>query len=143
LPGSAATELETAGKVCGVNTVAVREKLCKNALAGKSFAFLGRNCPDEAAPIAQAECAGRGYSGGKAVDPPYQEFCNAYAGQKLMKPAGTAGAAAGGAAAGSATAGAEGSTTSGDGQQGTDTVPPPKDTALDASKKALKKLFPF
>ncbi len=139
-PLSATTDLEAAGKTCAVNTSDLRAKLCKSALSGNSLPFLARNCPDEAAPIAQAECAGRVYSGVNTIAPAYQEFCNNYAGKKLREGSASADAAAG-AAGGGAAAGA--AAPSSDGQQGTSTAPPPKDSAIDEGKKVFKKLFPF
>lgn len=124
MPATGLTQLQSAGKACGVDPVAVQGKLCAGAQKKESLVFLARYCPDQSAPIAQQECAGRTYTTPPAAK--YREFCNTYA-QHALRGDG-AGAAAG---AGAAIPGA--------GQDGA----APKDGAVEKGRKALKKLLPF
>jgi hypothetical protein len=133
-PGRATTDLEAAGKTCGVNTVAVHSKLCKDAQSGSSLPFLARHCPDEAAPLAQAQCAGRSFTSPPAEK--YREFCSTYARHNLMQgsPAGTASDASGSAAGAAQPASSDGKA---------EAPAPAQDSTVEKSKKALKKMLPF
>jgi hypothetical protein len=113
-PPSTEPPLEEAGNVCGTKSEDVRAKLCTNALKNESFVFLARQCPEAAQPIAQRECAGRGYTSPPAEK--YREFCGNYAGKLLATGDNNA---------------ASGSTN----------APAKKATTLDKSKKALQGLF--
>lgn len=124
-PGASNPELESAGKTCGVDIAATRKQLCK-AGVGKdaSLPFLARHCPDEAAPIAQAQCAGRSFT--SQPEQKYREFCSDYARHNLMQ--GGAGATGG--------------------QQDASGQPAPQEqtpagNAVEEGKKALRKLLPF
>jgi hypothetical protein len=119
-PLAATTDLESAGKVCSVDPVAVRDKLCKNAVSGNSLLFVARHCEAEAAPLAKEHCTGRGFTN-RPVDQ-YTEFCSTYASHRLQK-------------------GESGTPSGAETSQGT--APPTKDNAIDQGKKVLKKLFPF
>jgi hypothetical protein len=118
------TNLESAGRTCGVDTAATRVQLCQGASSKGSLTFLARHCPDEAAPLAQRECAGRTFTTPPAEQ--YREFCNTYA-QHALKGDG---------------AGADTGATGTVPASGTPTQAP-KDGAVEQGKKALKKLFPF
>jgi hypothetical protein len=122
-----AADLESAGKSCGLDIAATRDKLCKAAV-GKdaSLPFLARHCPTEAAPLAKAECAGRGFTSPPAEK--YREFCSAYARHGLMQEGGDG-------------APADGAQKSSDGEQAKPESA--KDTAIEEGKKALRKLLPF
>ncbi len=123
VPGADTTDLDSAGKACGTDIPATRLRLCKAAV-GKdaSLPFLARHCPDEAAPLAQAQCAGRSFTSPPAEK--YREFCSDYARHNLMQ---------GGAG-----------TPDSSGQPAQQEQPPPgKDTAIEEGKKALRKLLPF
>lgn len=119
-PLSATTDLESASKVCGVDPVAVRDKLCKNAVSGNSLLFVARHCEADAAPLAKAHCAGRGFT--NAPVDQYSEFCSTYARHNLQQ-------------------GSAGTPSGAEGGQGT--APPAKENAIEEGKKAFKKLFPF
>ncbi len=121
-PGRDKTDLESAGKICGVDTAAVHDKLCKKALSGKSLVFLARHCPVESAPLARAQCAGRTFTSPPAAE--YREFCNAFARHDLMK-------------------GAASDAPESSGDEAQDASPPPQEGAIEKSKNTLKKLLPF
>lgn len=126
-PGAGNPDLESAGKACGIDTIATRKQLCKAAV-GKdaSLPFLARHCPDEAAPIAQAQCAGRSFTSQPEVK--YREFCSDYARHDLMQ---------GGA-------GATGGQPDASGQPAPqEQAPAGNDSAIEEGKKALRKLLPF
>lgn len=112
------TDLESAATTCGVDATATRKKLCGNAMSGGSLLFAARHCPDEAAPLAQKQCAGRTFTSPPAEQ--YREFCNAYARHGLMQGAAPAA-----------------------GQEAPATPPAQQDSAIEQGKKALKKLLPF
>lgn len=69
--------LPEVAKFCGVQAEAVREHLCTEADKGQDLDFIGEQCPALAQPIAQRECAGRGFTSPPAEK--YQAFCNNYA----------------------------------------------------------------
>jgi hypothetical protein len=69
--------LPEVGKFCGVQPEAVRERLCTEADKGQDLNFIGEQCPALAQPIAQRECAGRGFSSPPAEK--YRDFCGTYA----------------------------------------------------------------
>jgi hypothetical protein len=130
-PMTGRTDLESAGTACGADTAKAHDKLCAAAVGkDSSMLFMARHCPDQAAPIAQKECAGRGFTSPPA--PKYQEFCSAYARHGLMGSNGAAGAEGGNAAGQS----------SGQ-QQGQPDAATTGESAVNKGKKALKKLLPF
>ena len=124
MPASGLTQLQSAGKACGVDPVAVQDELCAGAQKKDSLVFLARHCPDESAPVAQKECAGRTFTTPPAEK--YREFCNTYA-QHALRGNGDA-------------AGAGATAPGGAGQDGGSA---PQDGAVEKGKKALKKLLPF
>jgi hypothetical protein len=67
---------EQAAKACGTSTQKVKASLCPQAAKSESLNFLGSFCPAEAKPIAQAHCAGRGYT--SQVKDKYTTFCQSY-----------------------------------------------------------------
>lgn len=69
--------LPEVAKFCGVQPEAVRERLCTDANKTEDLDFLGAQCPALAQPIAQRECAGRGFSSPPAEK--YRDFCSNYA----------------------------------------------------------------
>jgi hypothetical protein len=84
-----------------------------NADKNESLVFLARQCPVQAQPIAQRECAGRGYTTPPAAK--YRDFCSNYAGKLLAR---------------------------GSDEPASTTDPSAKkESALDKSKSALKGLF--
>ena len=77
-PADAENGLAAVAKYCGMDVAAKEKDLCKKAAAGESdLAYVARNCPDEAAPIAQRECAGRDYTA--LAGTKYAGFCATYA----------------------------------------------------------------
>jgi len=77
-PPDAENGLAAVAKYCGLDVAAKEKDLCKKAAAGESdLAYVARNCPDEAAPIAQRECAGRDYTA--LAGTKYAGFCATYA----------------------------------------------------------------
>jgi hypothetical protein len=112
-PPSTEPPLQEAGTVCGTKAEDVLSKLCTNADKSESLVFLARNCPVQAQPIAQRECAGRGYTTPPAAK--YRDFCSNYAGKLLARE--------------------------NDESSVTTTQPAKKENALDKSKKALQGLF--
>jgi len=76
---------EQGAKICGTSTQKVKASLCPQAAKGESLDFLGRFCPAEAKPIAQAHCVGRGYTAGRSFTfagtkkgDKYETFCRNY-----------------------------------------------------------------
>jgi Protein of unknown function (DUF3617) len=69
--------LPEVAKYCGVQAEAVRERLCNDANKTGDLDFLGAQCPALAQPIAQRECAGRGFTTPPAEK--YRDFCSNYA----------------------------------------------------------------
>ncbi len=69
---------ESAARVCGVSPQKVKASLCPQAAKSASLDFLGRFCPVEARPIAEAHCAGRTFTSSEPVDQ-YTEFCRTVA----------------------------------------------------------------
>jgi hypothetical protein len=67
---------EQGAKICGTSTQKVKASLCPQAAKSESLNFLGQFCPAEAKPIAQAHCAGRGYT--SKVKDQYTTFCQTY-----------------------------------------------------------------
>ena len=75
-------DLAKAAEACHVDPKKTHDDLCARAAAAESLEFLATECPAQAQPIAQRECAGRGYSGG-GVSEKYQSFCSLYAGTEM------------------------------------------------------------
>jgi hypothetical protein len=67
---------EQGAQACGTSTQQVKASLCPKAAQSESLNFLGQYCPAEAKPIAQAHCAGRGYT--SQVKDKYTNFCQNY-----------------------------------------------------------------
>ena len=92
---------ESAARVCGVSPQKVKASLCPRAAKSASLDFLGRFCPAEARPIAQAHCAGRTFTSSEPVDQ-YTEFCRTVASnadfQRAAPPPSATPASAGNAA---------------------------------------------
>jgi len=82
--------LPEVAKYCGVQAEQVRERLCNQANSSGDLDFLGAQCPALAQPIAQRECAGRGFTTPPAEK--YRDFCSNYA--REMMDGGANGAAA-------------------------------------------------
>lgn len=118
-PTTGKADLGGAGKACGVDTEATRKKLCDNALKSESLVFAARHCEQEAAPLAQRECAGRTFTSPPAEK--YREFCSTYARH------GVAGAGPGDAAPADQPA----------------AEAPKPESPVEMGKKALKKFIPF
>jgi hypothetical protein len=77
-PADAENSLAVVAKYCGMDVAAKEKNICAKAAAGESdLAYVARNCPDEAAPIAQRECAGRDYTA--LAGTKYAGFCATYA----------------------------------------------------------------
>ncbi|MCP5327086.1 MAG: DUF3617 family protein [Steroidobacteraceae bacterium] len=97
LPANSGTERELmrtalidTGKLCGFAPETVRTQHCANAQSQKAWTFFAEDCPELARPIAQRECAGRGFT--VPVAPAWKDFCAAYAagGGSLRAAAATA-----------------------------------------------------
>lgn len=73
--------LPEVAKSCGVQAEQVRERLCNDAGKADDLDFIGAECPALAQPIAQRECAGRGFTTPPAEK--YRDFCSNYA-RELM-----------------------------------------------------------
>lgn len=69
--------LPEVAKYCGVQAEQVRERLCNDANKTDDLDFIGAQCPALAQPIAQRECAGRGFTTPPAEK--YRDFCSNYA----------------------------------------------------------------
>ncbi len=76
---------EQAAKFCGVSTQKIKASQCPQAAKSESLDFLGRFCPVESKPIAQAHCVGRGYTAGRSFTfagtkkgDKYESFCRNY-----------------------------------------------------------------
>jgi hypothetical protein len=63
--------------LCGFQVDAHATQLCGRAQSAGKMAFLARNCPTLAEPIARRECVGRGYT--TPVASGYGDFCAAWA----------------------------------------------------------------
>ena len=75
-----------AEKTCKVSNAHLKSGFCASAAKAENLAFLGRMCPVEAKPIAQAHCAGRSYT--SRVQDKYSAFCSEYLSHaKLDEPA--------------------------------------------------------
>jgi hypothetical protein len=72
-----ANRLADTGAFCGFQPEALRNKLCNTAERDDQLVFLAEHCPVQAAPLAKAQCAGRGYTGAMAVAAKYRGFCGA------------------------------------------------------------------
>lgn len=88
---------------CGFKVDAVRTSLCGSAQGKGEWAFLAGECPAIADPLAQRECAGRGFTTPVAAQ--YRDFCSAYASARSgsgsdAAQAGTAGSPGGAPPAG-------------------------------------------
>jgi hypothetical protein len=78
-----------AEKTCRVSNTQLKSGFCPSAARSENLAFLGRMCPVEAKPIAQANCTGRGYT--SQVRDKYTDFCKEYLSHAtLEQPAPTA-----------------------------------------------------
>jgi hypothetical protein len=139
--GGADRPLTVSAKACGFGVDAKRQQLCGSAEAKGEWAFLAAECPALAKPLAQRECAGRGFT--VPVAAKYQDFCSAYASARSgARAAGAAGGGeAGGSTANGAAGAADGSASSGataSGQvEGEDA---PKKSVKDSLKKGTEKL---
>lgn len=80
--------LPEVAKYCGVQAEQVRERLCNDANAAGDLDFIGAQCPALAQPIAQRECAGRGFTTPPAEK--YRDFCSNYAREMMDGGAGAA-----------------------------------------------------
>ena len=77
-PKDAENGLAAVAAYCGMDVAAKEKDLCAKAAAGESdLDYVARFCPDEAAPIAQRECAGRTYTA--LAGTKYAPFCGTYA----------------------------------------------------------------
>lgn len=81
--------LPEVAKYCGVQAEQVRERLCSEASKADDLDFIGAQCPALAQPIAQRECAGRGFTTPPAAK--YRDFCSNYASAMMDGGAGNAG----------------------------------------------------
>jgi len=82
--------LPEVAKFCGVQAEPLRERLCNDASKAGDLDFIGGQCPALAQPIAQRECAGRGFTTPPAEK--YRDFCSNYA--RAMMDGGSGDAAA-------------------------------------------------
>lgn len=71
------TALTDTGKLCGFAPETVRTQHCASAESKKAWTYFAEECPELARPIAQRECAGRGFT--VPVAPAWKDFCAAYA----------------------------------------------------------------
>lgn len=78
--------LAEVAKFCGVQAEPIRTRLCDDANRTEDLNFLGTQCPALAQPIAQRECAGRGFTTPPAKK--YQDFCSNYAREMMDGGAG-------------------------------------------------------
>jgi uncharacterized protein DUF3617 len=70
--------LTAIASACGMDIAAKEKDICAKAAAGESdLDYVARNCPEEAAPIAKRECAGRDYTA--LAGTKYAGFCATYA----------------------------------------------------------------
>lgn len=81
--------LPEVAKSCGVQAEQVRERLCNDASKSDDLDFIGAQCPALAQPIAQRECAGRGFTTPPAEK--YRDFCSNYASELMDGGASEAG----------------------------------------------------
>jgi hypothetical protein len=119
--------LPEVAKYCGVQADALRTRLCNEAGKTEDLDFIGAACPTLAAPIAQRECAGRGFSSPPAEK--YRDFCGTYA-RGLMQ----------GSSGSDVPEGGEAATGNGTGGDTPATAPTAKDVMKEGAK-ALKGLF--
>jgi hypothetical protein len=82
--------LPEVAKYCGVQAEQVRERLCNDAGKTDDLDFIGAQCPALAQPIAQRECAGRGFTTPPAEK--YRDFCSNYASELMDGGSGDAAA---------------------------------------------------
>ena len=75
--GSAGDDSAQVARLCGFQVDAHATQLCGRAQSAGKMAFLARNCPALAEPIARRECVGRGYT--TPVASGYGDFCAAWA----------------------------------------------------------------
>jgi hypothetical protein len=87
----AARDADTAAKMCKVDNAKLRSSFCAQAAKSDNLAFLGSQCPVEAKPIAQANCAGRSYT--SQVRDKYTDFCKAYLSHATLEQPATPAAA--------------------------------------------------
>lgn len=118
--------LPEVAKYCGVQAEQVRERLCNDANKAGDLDFIGAQCPALAQPIAQRECAGRGFTTPPAEK--YRDFCSNYA--RGMMDGGSSDAAASDAQPGTPAATPE-----------TPAAKPTADDVLKEGAKRLKGLF--
>lgn len=69
---------EQGARLCKTTPQQVRASLCPRAAQTENLAFVGRQCPAEAKPIAKAHCVGRDYTSKRDK---YTDFCVAYLSQ--------------------------------------------------------------
>jgi hypothetical protein len=63
-------------KACKVDNAQLKTSFCAQASKSEDLPFLASQCPVEAKPIAQAHCAGRGYT--SRVKDKWTDFCTTY-----------------------------------------------------------------
>ncbi len=78
--GAANHRLADTAAFCGFQPDALRTRLCSTAEHDDQLVFLAAHCPAQAAPLAKAQCAGRGFTGATAVAARYRAFCGALRG---------------------------------------------------------------
>lgn len=72
----ASRDADAAAKMCKVSNAQIKTTLCPQAAKAEDLTFLASQCPVEAKPIAQANCAGRSYT--SQVKDKYTDFCATY-----------------------------------------------------------------
>lgn len=76
-----------AEQMCGVESASILPGLCRSALKSRFYEFVGADCPEQAAPLAKAHCAGRSFTAKKgdprAVEEKWRPFCVAAAGRYM------------------------------------------------------------
>jgi hypothetical protein len=76
-------------KTCKVSNTQLKSGFCASAAKSEDLVFLGKMCPVEAKPVAQAHCTGRGYT--SQIRDKYTDFCKEYLSHAtLEQPAPTA-----------------------------------------------------
>ncbi|MEO8443521.1 MAG: DUF3617 family protein [Gammaproteobacteria bacterium] len=123
--------LPEVAKFCGTKAETIRARLCSDASKADDLDFIVGQCPAQAQPIAQRECAGRSFSTPPA--PKYRDFCSRYGGKS--KPGVTDDAAGAERAVGEAAAGATPETPA-----APETATKPTDMMKEGAKR-LKGLF--
>jgi hypothetical protein len=72
----ASRDAAAAAKMCKVDNAQLKTTFCAQAAKAEDLPFLASQCPVEAKPLAQANCAGRSYTG-RPRDK-WTDFCSAY-----------------------------------------------------------------